>query len=102
MTIEVLIGLIGAGTALLLGLLQWRSQTSVHSADATEKIGNAYDSLLDRLSLQVKELDTRVKFLEVELKKYSNWSSKLVMQLVEHGIQPLPMETPVANTKEPK
>lgn len=76
-----------------LGFLQWRSGTRVQDADRTEKIGNAYDKLLDALQEQVTKLDARVAYLETELKKQTNWNARLVRQLAEAGLKPVPFES---------
>jgi len=74
----------------MLAVFQWRSTSRVQGADATQKIGSAYDQLLENMKQQLNELETDVAFLKKELRKYSNWSARLVKQLVDNGIEPLP------------
>ena len=69
--------------------LQTRSSGKAQGADATEKIGGAYDKLMATMQNQINELETDVANLKVQLKKYTNWSAQLVKQLVEHGIVPV-------------
>lgn len=73
-------------------LLQTRNSGRVQKADATEKIGGAYDKLLESMRKQIDELETDVAYLKVQLKKYTNWSAQLMKQLIEHGI--IPVEPP--------
>jgi hypothetical protein len=88
-SIELGISLLSAITVLTLGLLQWRSTTRLQRADALDKIGDAYNDLLDRLNTRIVELESRVNYMELELKKYTNWSARLVKQLIENGIIPV-------------
>jgi predicted negative regulator of RcsB-dependent stress response len=74
----------------MLAVFQWRSASKVQSADATQKIGSAYDQLLDNMKKQLDELESDVAYLKKELRKYSNWSARLVKQLVDNGIEPIP------------
>lgn len=69
--------------------LQTRNTGKVHRADATEKIGGAYNELLESMRKQIVELETDVAYLKVQLKKYTNWSAQLMKQLIEHGIVPV-------------
>lgn len=69
--------------------LQTRSTGKVQGADATEKIGGAYDQLLENMRRQIVDLETDVAYLKVQLKKYTNWSAQLMKQLIEHGITPV-------------
>lgn len=89
MDIDAVISLLSAAGVVVLGLLQWINQSRVSRADAIDKIGDAYDGLLGRMSEQINELEGRVQYLEKELKKYSNWTARLVKQLIEHGIVPV-------------
>lgn len=89
MNIETIISLLSAATVLVLGLLQWRSSSKLQRADALDKIGDAYNDLLDRLNKRIVDLESRVNYLEKELKKYTNWSARLVKQLIENGIVPV-------------
>jgi hypothetical protein len=70
--------------------LQTRNTTRIGSADATSKIGSTYSQLLENMRKQLDDLETDVAFLKKELRKYSNWSARLVKQLVDNGIEPVP------------
>ena len=70
MQLEVVLSIISAISVLTLGLLQWRSTSKVQKAEAIDKIGDAYNDLLDRLKVRIENLENRVVFLEKELKKY--------------------------------
>jgi hypothetical protein len=93
MGVETYVAVAATFATILLSILQWKSSAKVQNADAIDKIGNAYDGLLDKFAERVTHLETRVEFLEAELKRYSNWSSRLVKQLVENDIQPVPIDT---------
>lgn len=93
MSIEAIITILLAASTGLLGWKQWQTASKVQSAEAVEKIGNAYDGLLDRLNNRIGELENRVTDLEKDLRKYTNWNARLIKQLVEHGIEPLQMDT---------
>lgn len=80
--------------------LQTRSTGRAHSADATEKIGGAYSELLENMRKQIAELETDVAYLKVQLKKYTNWSARLMKQLIENGI--VPSEPPDTGELVPK
>lgn len=69
--------------------LQTRSTNSLHSADATEKIGGAYSQLLENMRKQIADLEADVAYLKVQLRKYTNWSAQLMKQLIDHGIAPV-------------
>ncbi|MDL1909711.1 hypothetical protein FBQ81_03305 [Chloroflexi bacterium CFX6] len=88
MSVELSISLLSAFTVLVLGLLQWSNSSRAQKVDAHQKIGEAYARLLEELSKHVNELEERVKELEKDLRKYRNWSAKLVKQLIENGIVP--------------
>ena len=88
MNIEMTISLLSAVTVLVLGLLQWRSSSRVQKAEAIDRIGDAYNDLLDRLNKRIADLESRVQYLEKDLKKYTNWTARLVKQLIQHGIEP--------------
>lgn len=96
MNIESTISLLTALTVLMLGLLQWRSTAraqvgthKVQSAEASERIGNAYDKLLEAQNKRMDDMEQDIIYLKKELKKYTNWSARLVKQLIEHGIEPV-------------
>lgn len=93
MSYEVIITLVLAASTALLGWKQWTTTAKVQKAEAIDRIGDAYDGLLDRLDNRIKELDKRVTELESELRRYTNWNARLIKQLVENGIEPLPLET---------
>lgn len=80
--------------------LQTRNTGKVHGADATEKIGGAYNELLENMRKQIVDLETDVAFLKVQLKKYTNWSAQLMKQLIENGI--VPVEPPDTGELRPK
>lgn len=69
--------------------LQTRNAGKAHGADATEKIGGAYNALLESMRKQIADLETDVEYLKVQLKKYTNWSALLMKQLIENGIVPI-------------
>lgn len=102
----------------LMVFLQTRNTSKVGSADATEKIGGAYNELLENMRKQIavlraeaieqkKEFDAEIlklkegmDYLNKELGKYRNWSGRLVKQLLENGITPvLPPDTGELNPK---
>lgn len=93
MSMEAIITIVLALSTGLLGWKQWQTTSKVQSAEAVEKIGNAYDGLLDRLNKRIIDLENRVTELEKDLKKYTNWNARLIKQLVENGIEPLQMDT---------
>jgi peptidoglycan hydrolase CwlO-like protein len=62
--------------------LQTRSTTKVGSADATEKIGRAYDQLLENMN-------ERLQKLELKLKKLEKWVPMLIDQIYSLGGVPL-------------
>ena len=78
---------------LFLGYLEWRNKSNTGSADAAEKIGNAYSNLLDDQDKRIQRLDERLKFLENELRACMNWNIKLVGQLVDLGVEPAKRDT---------
>jgi hypothetical protein len=86
MKIEFIISLLSAITVFILGFLQWRSQSKVQTADAADKIGGAYDKLLDTMSQRIDQLETRVK-------KVERWANRLVQQVVELGGVPVSIDT---------
>lgn len=93
MSMEAIITIVLALSTGVLGWKQWQSESRVQSAEAVEKIGNAYDGLLDRLNKRIGELELRVTEMEKDLRKYTNWNARLIKQLIEHGIEPLQMDT---------
>ena len=77
--------------------LQTRNTSKVGSADATSKIGGAYDQLLENLQEQITVLKADLtaakadmREMKKEIAKYINWTARLVKQLSEHGIAPEP------------
>lgn len=104
MNIETLLAILLGLSTGVLGWMQWKSNSQVQKADATNKIGDTYSELLDQLRKQIgdiqaesekhnKEMDNRLTYLESELKRYANWSARLVRQLVDHGIEPVKIDT---------
>lgn len=95
MSVETIIGavtlILGASNAVLLWF-QWRSASKVQTADATEKIGGAYDKLLDTMQKQIDELESDVTYMKKELAKYRNWTARLVKQLLDNNL--IPVEPP--------
>ena len=94
---EVLISLYSSIPVLFLGILQvldtmrrTKSQSKVDSADASDKISSAYERLMDDLRVQVADLKVDVAYLKKELKKYTNWSARLMKQIIELGHVPVP------------
>jgi cell division protein FtsB len=86
MNIEKIISLLSAATVLLLGYLQWRSQSKVQTADAADKIGGAYDKLLESMSNRIDQLEARVK-------KVERWANRLVQQIYDLGGVPVSIDT---------
>lgn len=93
--IDYYVGLVVILTPLTLGLLQWMStvrqggsRKRVEGADATEKIGAAYDKLLANMKSQIDDLEIDVAYLKKELKKAVNHNAILMKQLIENRIAP--------------
>lgn len=70
-------------------LLHTLNSGKAQSADATEKIGSAYSELIESMRKQIDDLEKDVAYLKVQLRKYTNWSARLMKQLIEHGITPV-------------
>lgn len=86
MNIEIIVSLLSAVTVFVLGFLQWRSQSKVQAADAADKIGGAYDKLLDTMSSRIDQLEQRVK-------KVERWANRLAQQVVDLGGVPVNIDT---------
>lgn len=63
--------------------LQTRSGARASSADATEKIGNAYDKLLENMQ-------ERINKVEAKLRKFEVWVPLLIEQIYKLGGVPIP------------
>lgn len=79
---ELYVSLLSALTVLFLGFLQWRSSARVQHSDAAERIGNAYDKLLENMQERISDLEKR-------LKKFEVWVPRLVAQVQELGGVPV-------------
>lgn len=84
----------------MIMFLQTRSMGKVHHADATEKISDAYNDLLENMRKRINDLEMDVAYLKVQLRKYTNWSARLMKQLIENGI--VPVDPPDTGELKPK
>jgi len=75
---ELYVSILSALTVFLLGILQWRSTAKVSKSDAAERIGNAYDKLLENMQERITDLEKR-------LKKFEIWVPRLVQQVKDLG-----------------
>lgn len=69
----------------VLVYMQTRNTTTVGKADATEKIGNAYDQLLENMQ-------KRLVTVEAKLKKFEIWVPRLIAQI--HELGGIPVDPP--------
>jgi cell division protein FtsB len=104
MSPEFYLSVFTAFSVFVLGFLQWRSDAKKKEADAQsssksteagamENLSNAYKELVDSQAARIESLETRVDELEKKLRTYVNWSARLVKQLADHGIVPVPIDT---------
>lgn len=109
------IGLFSAVGVVVLGILQWlnqrkqtASQERVDESSATERITGAASKLVDDLQAELTllrplvprmaQLENEVHELREANERLIRWSEKLVTQLVNAGIEPVPFRIePVSN-----
>lgn len=107
MPVETIFAIINAVGLLVLGFLQWRTQTKqvqsqseVGEADATEKITHSATSLVQQLQVELNslrplvprmaQLENEVNNLRKSNDRLINWTERLVRQIETAGMVPVP------------
>lgn len=97
---EIILALATIGFLFVPSVLQWFNSRRQAQADYGQKIGSAYDQLLENLDARVKELEADNKQYKKNYRVLWGYMITLVEGYIRHGLTPPPPPTELETDPE--